>query len=108
LYEEVLIKAQQWGTPDQLMFVVGATQAEKIQEIRALAPAHFFLVPGVGAQGGDLEMVSKLGMNEQCGLLVNAARSIIYASSSENFADAARAEAGRMQGEMEKYLGLFL
>jgi orotidine-5'-phosphate decarboxylase len=108
LYEEVLIKAQQWGTPDQLMFVVGATQAEKIQEIRALAPGYFFLVPGVGAQGGDLEMVSRLGMNEQCGLLVNAARSIIYASSSENFAEAARTEAARMQGEMEKYLGLFL
>lgn len=108
LYEEVLLKAQQWGTPDQLMFVVGATQAEKIQGIRALAPDYFFLVPGVGAQGGDLELTSRYGMNKQCGLLVNSARAIIYASGEQDFAGRAREEAKKVQQEMasclEKYL----
>ncbi|HYG18984.1 MAG TPA: orotidine-5'-phosphate decarboxylase, partial [Ohtaekwangia sp.] len=86
LYEEVLLKAQQWAGPDQLMFVVGATQAEKIAGIRALAPDNFFLVPGIGAQGGDLKLVSERGMNSQCGLIVNAARSVIYASAGQDFA----------------------
>jgi orotidine-5'-phosphate decarboxylase len=108
LYEEVLLKAQQWATPDQLMFVVGATQAEKVESIRKLAPDYFFLVPGVGAQGGDLEMVSRNGMNKKCGLLVNAARSIIYASAGEDFAAAARAEAMKLQKDMERYLDSFL
>jgi orotidine-5'-phosphate decarboxylase len=108
LYEEVLLKAQQWGTPDQLMFVVGATQSEKIESIRKLAPDYFFLVPGIGAQGGDLEVVSRLGMNKQCGLLVNSARAIIYASSTEDFAQAARKESLKVQLEMEKYLELYL
>lgn len=107
LYEEVLVKSQQWGTADQMMYVVGATQAEKMQGIRALAPDHFFLVPGIGAQGGDLEMVSKYGMNAQCGLLVNAARSILYASSENDFASKAKAEAVKVQEEMKKFLQQF-
>lgn len=104
LYEEVIMKAQTWATPDQLMFVVGATQVDKIEGIRKLAPENFFLVPGVGAQGGDLETVSRFGMNKQCGLLVNSARAIIYASIEKDFAEAARIEAKKMKGEMEKHL----
>jgi orotidine-5'-phosphate decarboxylase len=104
LYEEVIHKSQEWSTPDQLMYVVGATQAEKMQSIRALAPDHFFLVPGIGAQGGDLAMVSKYGMNKQCGLLVNSARAIIYASSEQDFHKQAGAEAKKIQQEMEKQL----
>lgn len=108
LYEEVLIKTQQWGTPDQLMFVVGATQAEKMASIRALAPEHFFLVPGVGAQGGDLEMVSKYGMNKDCGLLVNSARAIIYASTEKDFAAVAKKESLKVQEEMSRLLDLYI
>lgn len=108
LYEEVLVKAQQWGTPDQLMFVVGATHPEKIQSIRALAPENFFLVPGVGAQGGDLQMTSQFGMNKQCGLLVNSARAIIYASAEKDFANRAKEEASSMAREMDKYLQDYL
>lgn len=108
LYEEVLLKAQQWGTPDQLMFVVGATQAEKMKDIRALAPGSFFLVPGIGAQGGDLEMVSKYGMNKHCGLLVNSSRGIIYASSEKDFAQAAKKEAINVSKEMSALLDRYL
>src|SRR5690606_18854271 len=104
LYEEVLVKSQQWGSPDQLMFVIGATQAEKMQSIRALAPDHYFLVPGIGVQGGDLEMLSRYGMNKQCGLLVNSARAIIYASPEKDFAIAAREEASKVQQQMGKLL----
>ena len=104
LYEEVIIKSQQWGTPDQLMYVVGATRADKIAEIRILAPEYFFLVPGIGAQGGDLEEVSKHGMNKQCGLLVNSARAIIYASSGKDFAETAGKEARKVRDEMERLL----
>jgi orotidine-5'-phosphate decarboxylase len=108
LYEEVLLRSQQWGTTDQLMYVVGATQTEKLESIRALAPDYFFLVPGIGAQGGDLDMVSKYGMNKSCGLLVNSSRAIIYASNEKNFADVAKKEAMKVQEEMtmclEKYL----
>ena len=100
LYEEVIFASQQWATPDQMMYVVGATHPDKFGSIRALAPDHFFLVPGVGAQGGDLEAVSKAGMNAQCGLLVNSARAIIYASSNEDFADAARKAASIVQQQM--------
>ncbi len=107
LYEEVIMKSQQWATPDQLMYVVGATHADKIVEIRKLAPDYFFLVPGIGAQGGDLEEVSKHGMNKQCGLLVNSARAIIYASSGKDFAEAARKEAMGVKDEMEKFLNDF-
>ena len=107
LYEEVILKSQQWATPDQLMYVVGATRADKIAEIRKLAPDHFFLVPGIGAQGGDLQEVSKHGMNKQCGLLVNSARAIIYASSGKDFAEAAKKEARKVKDEMEKFLNDF-
>jgi orotidine-5'-phosphate decarboxylase len=107
LYEEVLLKSARWGTTEQLMFVVGATQADKIQSIRSLVPEHFFLVPGVGAQGGDLELVSKYGMNNRCGLLVNSARAIIYASNTQQFATAAKEEAMKIQQEMKRYLGLY-
>lgn len=108
LYEEVLIKSQKWGTPDQLMFVVGATHPEKIEGIRKLARDYFFLVPGLGAQGGDLEQVSKFGMNSQCGLLVNSARAIIYASNGREFAKAAADESKKVQQEMETYLSKYL
>jgi len=104
LYEEVILKSQQWASPDQLMYVVGATRADKIVEIRKLAPDYFFLVPGIGAQGGDLEDVSRHGMNKQCGLLVNSARAILYASSGKDFAEAAQKEAKRINGEMERLL----
>lgn len=107
LYEEVMLKAQQWATPDQLMFVVGATQAEKMKTIRELAPNHFFLVPGVGAQGGDLSKLSRNGLTPSCGLLVNASRSILYAGSSENFASDARNAARDIQDEMKSLLEEF-
>jgi orotidine-5'-phosphate decarboxylase len=107
LYEEVILKSQQWSSPNNLMYVVGATRADKIGEIRKLAPEHFFLVPGVGAQGGDLKEVSKHGMNKQCGLLVNSSRAIIYASSGEDFAEAARKEAKKVKDEMSAHLDTF-
>ncbi len=108
VYEEVIFASQRWATADQMMYVVGATKSDKIGTIRALAPDHFFLVPGVGAQGGDLESVSKAGMNAQCGLLVNSSRAIIYASSGEDFAEAARKEALTMQKEMSTFLQSFM
>jgi orotidine-5'-phosphate decarboxylase len=108
LYEEVLLKAQSWGSSDQLMFVVGATHPEKFESIRALAPDYFFLVPGIGAQGGDLEQVSRFGMNNKCGLLVNSARAIIYASSEKDFAKVAAMESKKVQQEMEKHLQAYL
>jgi orotidine-5'-phosphate decarboxylase len=107
-YEHVMRKAMEWGSPDRLMFVVGATRADKIGEIRKIAPEHFFLVPGVGAQGGDLTSVAKYGMNSHCGLLVNSSRGIIYASSGADFADRARIEAHNLQREMEMLLDLYL
>jgi orotidine-5'-phosphate decarboxylase len=108
LYEEVILTAQKWGKPDQLMFVVGATQAERIGAIRQLAPENYFLVPGIGAQGGDLEAVSREGMNKRCGLLVNSSRAIIYASGSKDFAQVAAAEAKKVQSEMTRYLDRYL
>jgi len=104
LYEEVIFQSQLWATPDQMMYVVGATHEEKVGAIRMLAPSHFFLVPGVGAQGGNMEHISKVGMNQQCGLIVNSARSIIYASSKDDFAEAARKESLKIQNQMEKLL----
>lgn len=104
LYEQVIKTSATWASSDQLMYVVGATKAEEFENIRRLAPDHFLLVPGVGAQGGDLAAVCKYGLNKQCGLLVNAARSIIYASNGEDFAEAARAEALALQQEMEQLL----
>lgn len=108
LYEEVILKSKQWGSPDQLMYVVGATQTDKIENIRKLIPEYFFLVPGIGAQGGDLEQVSKFGMNKQCGLLVNSARAIIYASKEKDFAKVAGEEALKVQQEMGRYLQQYL
>ncbi|MCX6320171.1 MAG: orotidine-5'-phosphate decarboxylase [Bacteroidetes bacterium] len=104
LYEKVLTTISQWGTPGNLMFVVGATQADSFTNIRQLTPNHFYLVPGVGAQGGSLREISAKAMNKECGLLVNASRAIIYASSGEDFADKAREVAQEYQREMEAYL----
>jgi orotidine-5'-phosphate decarboxylase len=104
LYAEVIEKAKEWGTSEQLMFVVGATRAEEIAEVRKLAPDNFFLVPGVGAQGGSLEEVVKFGANSECGLLVNSSRGIIFAGSNEHFAIAAKKEALKIQSEMALYV----
>jgi len=104
LYEQVIKTSQKWATSDQMMYVVGATKAEEFQNIRQLAPDHFLLVPGVGAQGGSLSAVCQFGLNSQCGLLVNAARSIIYASNGLDFAEKAREEALILQQEMEQIL----
>lgn len=104
LFEKVLKKSQEWGTDEQLMYVVGATQGKMFEEIRKHVPNHFLLVPGVGAQGGSLEEVAKYGMNNQCGLLVNSSRGIIYADRTEDFALVAKAEAKKLQEEMATYL----
>jgi orotidine-5'-phosphate decarboxylase len=104
LYEVVLKKVAEWGTPDNLMFVIGATQADEFINIRKLTPDHFYLVPGVGAQGGSLKDISEKAMNKDCGLLVNASRAIIYASSGRDFAEKARAIAKGYQEEMTLYL----
>lgn len=104
LYEHVIRQSQAWASNEQLMYVVGATQGEMFLEIRKHAPKHFLLVPGVGAQGGSLKEVAMYGMNEECGLLVNSSRAIIYADQSLSFANAARKEAAVMQKEMESYL----
>lgn len=104
LYEKVILKVMQWGTPDQIMFVIGATQTSELAHIRKLVPDHFLLVPGVGAQGGNLGSVARSGMNKQCGLLVNMSRSVLYASREENFATAARNEAVRISEQMAQYL----
>ncbi|MBN1199200.1 MAG: orotidine-5'-phosphate decarboxylase, partial [Bacteroidales bacterium] len=92
-YEEVLIKSLAWGTESNLMYVVGATKAEKLEEIRTLIPDHFLLIPGVGAQGGSLEEVARYGLTKDCGLIVNSSRGIIYASNGKDFAEKAREEA---------------
>lgn len=104
LYEHLLEKASGWGTKDNMMFVVGATKPEFIRNIRKIVPEHFLLVPGIGAQGGDLEQVSMEGLNSHCGLLVNASRSIIYADVTNRFADVAREKAMEVRKEMEVYL----
>ncbi|MCI5083902.1 MAG: orotidine-5'-phosphate decarboxylase [Saprospiraceae bacterium] len=104
LYEKVMRTAQQWGSPEQLMFVVGATHPQKFEEIRAIAPDNFLLVPGIGAQGGDLEAVSQYGQNDHCGLLVNSSRGIIFAGTDETFADKARQAAGKVQEQMAAIL----
>ncbi len=104
LYKTVLQKASLWGTPDDTMFVVGATHPEKFREIREMLPKHFFLVPGVGAQGGSLAEISKYGMNEEIGLLVNVSRAILYAGTDEEFDIEARVKAMSIQKEMEDLL----
>ncbi len=108
LYEKVIDTSREWGSEENMMYVVGATQARMLQGIRSLVPGHFLLVPGVGAQGGSLEEVARYGMNRRCGLLVNSSRGIIYASKEADFAEAAAREAAALAGEMkvllEKYL----
>lgn len=104
LFEKVLEKSQTWGNDDNLMYVVGATRGEDIGRVRAKVPNAFFLVPGVGKQGGSLADVVKFGMNKDCGLLVNSSRGIIYAGTGENFTDAVTREAKAIQTEMSAYL----
>lgn len=100
LFEKVLKKSQEWGTTENLMYVVGATQGKMFEDIRRMAPEHFLLVPGVGAQGGSLQEVCKYGMTKDCGLLVNSSRGIIYASTDTDFAEIAAVKAKELQEEM--------
>ena len=100
LFEKVLKKSQEWGTTENLMYVVGATQGKMFEDIRRIAPDHFLLVPGVGAQGGSLQEVCKYGMTKDCGLLVNSSRGIIYASTDNDFDEVAAAKAKELQKEM--------
>ncbi|WP_183563017.1 orotidine-5'-phosphate decarboxylase [Mucilaginibacter sp. SP1R1] len=104
LYETVIQKANTWAGADRIMYVVGATKSTEFTNIRKYAPDNFLLVPGVGAQGGSLEEVCRYGITKDCGLIVNASRSIIYAGSGKDFADAARAEAQSMQQQMQAEL----
>ncbi len=104
LFKSVLKTSQNWGTEENLMYVVGATKAEKLKEIRKIVPNHFLLVPGVGAQGGSLEEVAENGLNSQCGLLVNSSRGIIYASSEKDFAEKAGEAAQQVQAKMKDIL----
>ncbi len=104
LYEEVLEKTQKWGTDENIMYVVGATQGEAFRDIRKIVPTHFLLVPGVGAQGGSLEEVCKYGITSDCGLLVNSSRGIIYASKESDFAEVAAQKAQEVQQQMEQEL----
>lgn len=104
LFEKVLKKSQEWGTTENLMYVVGATQGKMFEDIRRIAPNHFLLVPGVGAQGGSLQEVCKYGMTKDCGLLVNSSRGIIYASKDEDFAEIAAQKAKELQLEMASEL----
>ena len=103
-FKHVLSSAQNWGSDQNSMFVIGATQAEKMLEVRKIVPNHFLLVPGVGAQGGNLQEIAKYGMNAYCGLLVNSSRGIIYASSEKDFAEKAALEAQKLQREMADLL----
>lgn len=104
LYEHVLERVASWGNTENLMFVVGATQASELEKIRNIIPNHFLLVPGVGAQGGSLKDVSRYGLNKSVGLLVNASRAIIFASGGEDFANQAATVAQAYQSEMADYL----
>lgn len=107
VFEQVLEKAASWGNENNTMFVVGATQAAMLTDVRRIVPNHFLLVPGVGAQGGSLEEVARYGMNSRCGLLVNSSRAIIYADQSENFAQVAGQCAQQMQQDMARLLSEF-
>lgn len=104
LFEKVLRRSQSWANDENMMYVVGATQGRMFEDIRAIVPHHFLLVPGVGAQGGSLQEVCKYGMTNECGLLVNSSRGIIYASSGEDFAQVAAEKAKELQAEMETEL----
>jgi len=108
VYEEVLLKSKEWGSEENIMYVVGATKAEMLQDIRKIVPEHFLLVPGVGAQGGSLEDIAKFGMNKNVGIIVNASRSIIYASDGVDFSEKARYEASLLQNEMQRLMKLYL
>ena len=101
LFEKVLETSQTWGTDKNIMYVVGANRSEQLSEVRDIIPNHFLLVPGVGAQGGSLEEAAKYGMNDECGLLVNSSRGIIYASTEIDFAEKARQEAQKLQFKMD-------
>jgi orotidine-5'-phosphate decarboxylase len=105
LFERVLRVSQQWAGDDRMMYVVGATQGEMFADVRRIAPRHFLLVPGVGAQGGSLEAVCRYGMTDTCGLIVNSSRAIIYADGGEGFSQAARRAAQEVQEAMDKLLG---
>ncbi len=107
LFEKVLRRSQQWANDEQMMYVVGATQGQMFEDIRRLAPTHFLLVPGVGAQGGSLQEVCKYGMIKDCGLLVNSSRGIIYASQGEDFAEVAAKKAHELQQQMAQELKYF-
>ncbi|MBR7068271.1 MAG: orotidine-5'-phosphate decarboxylase [Bacteroidales bacterium] len=104
LFEEVLQRSSRWGSANNMMYVVGATRPDYLEAVRRIVPEHFLLVPGVGAQGGSLDDVARLGMNKQCGLLVNSSRGIIYADSGERFAEAARRSAEELQQKMQQML----
>lgn len=104
LFEKVIRKVSEWGTPDNVMFVAGATRNEQLKRIREIAPGYFLLIPGVGAQGGDLQTVARYCMTDNCGILVNSSRQVIYAGSGKNFAEAAREQAKILQQQMEKLL----
>lgn len=104
LYKDVLRISSEWGSSENMMYVIGATRAEMFEEVRAIVPDHFLLVPGVGAQGGSLGEIAKVGMNADCGLLVNSSRGIIYAGQGEDFASVARLEAKKLQAEMKQLL----
>ena len=104
LFEKVLKTSQQWGTDENMMYVVGATQGKMFETVREIVPHHFLLVPGVGAQGGSLEEVCKYGMNDECGLLVNSSRGIIYASGDDHFAEIAGNKARELQQQMDAEL----
>lgn len=107
LFENVISKSQTWGSTDEIMYVVGATRGQMFEDIRAVAPDNFLLVPGVGAQGGSLEEVCRYGMTDDCGLLVNSSRAIIYASSERNFAEAAVEAAKAVADEMKGFLATY-
>jgi len=104
LFQEVLYTSQKWGFPENMMYVVGATQAEMLEDIRKIIPDHFLLVPGIGAQGGSLEDVAKYGLNKHCGLIVNSSRGIIFASQGNDFGTTAGEKAKELQQQMEKIL----
>lgn len=108
LYEMVIRRSSEWGGKDNMMYVVGATKAEALSDIRKIVPDHFLLVPGIGAQGGSLDDVAKFGMNSHCGLIVNSSRAIIYASSGEDFASSAAVEAQKVQLQMKDLLSRYL
>lgn len=104
LYEETLRKVSEWGSPENLMFVIGATQTEQLRHVRAIIPDHFLLIPGVGAQGGDLDEVCKAAMNEDVGILINVSRAVIFVGRGEDFAQQAGEAAKAYQQQMAKYL----